>query len=132
MDDGGPNTEERSKAAGRAFLHQHALIAGEPVTAAATISVDDPAEETILGTVPRLGEADVERAVQAASEVFGEWSGTPALERGAILRRWAALIDDNLEGLGALISLENDKPFAEAVAEAAYANQFVKWFAGEA
>jgi succinate-semialdehyde dehydrogenase/glutarate-semialdehyde dehydrogenase len=42
------------------------------------------------------------------------------------------LIDRDADALGAVLALENGKPFAEAKGEIAYANQFVRWFAGEA
>ena len=35
-------------------------------------------------------------------------------------------------GLGALMAIENGKPFEEAKGEVTYANGFIKWFAGEA
>jgi succinate-semialdehyde dehydrogenase/glutarate-semialdehyde dehydrogenase len=41
-------------------------------------------------------------------------------------------VDENTDGLAALMALENGKPFAEARGEVAYANGFLTWFAGEA
>ena len=132
MDGGELDRIETLKAKGRALLRETALVAGEHVRADDVVEVDDPAEGEILGTTPKLSAVQVERAVEAAAGVFGDWARTPAFERGAILRRWAALIDEQLDGLAALMSLENGKPFSEAQGEVAYANQFVKWFAGEA
>lgn len=117
---------------GLALMREHALIAGRPVTAAETISVDDPAEWTLLGTVPKLSAEQVQAAVGAAADAFPAWAATPAFERAGVLRRWAALIDDKAEALAALMSLENGKSLGEAKGEVAYANQFVRWFAGEA
>lgn len=118
--------------AGRALLREHALIAGRPATSVETIGVDDPAEGTKLGTVPKLSAEQVEAAVAAAAEAFPAWAATPAFERAAILRRWAGLIEGRTEALAALLSLENGKPLSESRAEITYANQFVHWFAGEA
>jgi succinate-semialdehyde dehydrogenase / glutarate-semialdehyde dehydrogenase len=118
--------------AGLELLRQHALIAGERVTGQARIAVDDPATGETLGHVPDLGEVETERAIQAAADAFPDWSRTRPDERGSILRDWAALIDENTDGLAALMSLENGKPFAEAKGEVVYANGFLKWFAGEA
>jgi succinate-semialdehyde dehydrogenase / glutarate-semialdehyde dehydrogenase len=118
--------------AGLKLLREHALIAGEAVTGDKRIAVDDPATGEIIGHVPDLGVTETERAVQAAHDAFPEWSRTDPHKRAAFLREWARLIDENLDGLGALMALENGKPFEEARGEAVYANSFLKWFAGEA
>lgn len=120
------------RAAGLKLLRQHALIAGEAVTSARTLVVDDPATGETLGHVPALDPAEIERAVQAAHDAFAGWSRSDPHQRAAFLRAWAGLIDDNVEGLAALMALENGKPFEEAKGEVAYANGFIKWFAGEA
>ena len=125
------NTAARD--AGLKLLREHAFIAGEAVPAGADgIAVDDPATGEIIGHIPNLGAAETERAIQAAHEAFPAWSRSDPHKRAKFLRDWAALIDDNLEGLGALMALENGKPFEEAKGEVAYANGFIKWFAGEA
>ncbi|MBA4808373.1 NAD-dependent succinate-semialdehyde dehydrogenase [Brevundimonas sp.] len=124
---------QTARNAGLALLRQHALIAGEPIPAnGGGIAVDDPATGEIIGHIPDLGVAETERAVQAAAEAFPDWSRSDPHRRALFLRKWALLIDENIEGLGALMSLENGKPFAEAKGEVAYANGFLKWFAGEA
>jgi len=125
------NTAARN--AGLKLLREHAFLAGEAVPAGANgIAVDDPATGEIIGHVPDLGAPETERAIQAAHDAFPAWSRWDPHKRAAFLRKWAALIDDNLEGLGALMAIENGKPFEEAKGEVTYANGFLKWFAGEA
>jgi succinate-semialdehyde dehydrogenase/glutarate-semialdehyde dehydrogenase len=125
------NTAARD--AGLKLLRQHALIAGEAIPAGPNgIPVDDPATGEIIGHIPDLGAAETERAIQAAHEAFPTWSRTDPHKRAKFLRDWAALIDEHTEGLGALMALENGKPFEEAKGEVAYANSFLKWFAGQA
>ncbi|MFN3558293.1 MAG: NAD-dependent succinate-semialdehyde dehydrogenase [Brevundimonas sp.] len=118
--------------AGLALLREHAFIAGESVTGSARIAVDDPATGEVIGHIPDLGVAETERAIAAAVEAFPDWSQSDPHKRAAFLREWARLIDENTEGLGALMALENGKPFEEAKGEVAYANGFIKWFAGQA
>ncbi|GAA0870671.1 NAD-dependent succinate-semialdehyde dehydrogenase [Brevundimonas basaltis] len=125
-------TDPKSRDAGLALLREHALIAGETVTASRRIAVDDPATDEIIGHVPDLGVEETERAIQAAHDAFPDWSRSDPHKRAAFLREWARLIDENAEALGALMALENGKPFEEARGEVAYANSFIKWFAGEA
>ncbi len=132
MDDAGVSKLQAAKAAGQALIREQALVAGDWVEGHGRIEVEDPAEETVIGSVPKLSAAQVETAVQAASDAFPAWAGLREFERAAILRRWGELIDHDTDALGALLALENGKPFAEARGEIAYANQFVKWFASEA
>jgi succinate-semialdehyde dehydrogenase / glutarate-semialdehyde dehydrogenase len=124
------NTQARD--AGLKLLRQHALIAGEAVTGPGRIAVDDPATGEVIGHIPDLGAADTQRAIDAAHESFPDWSRSDPHKRALFLRDWARLIDENTEGLGALMALENGKPFEEAKGEVAYANGFIKWFAGQA
>lgn len=124
------NTAARD--AGLKLLRDHALIAGEAVKGEQRIAVDDPATGEIIGYVPDLGVAETERAIQAAHAAFPDWSRGDPHKRATFLRDWARLIDENLDGLGGLMALENGKPFEEARGEAVYANSFLKWFAGEA
>ncbi|MBX9575213.1 MAG: NAD-dependent succinate-semialdehyde dehydrogenase [Caulobacteraceae bacterium] len=118
--------------AGLKLLREHALIAGKPVTGPNRIAVDDPATGDVIGHVPDLGAAETERAIAAATDAFPDWSRSDPHKRAKILRDWAALADENTDGLAALMALENGKPFEEAKGEVAYANGFLKWFAGEA
>lgn len=125
------NTAARD--AGLKLLRQHALIAGRAIAANGKgIAVDDPATGDIIGYIPDLGVAETEQAIDAAHDAFADWSRSDPHKRAAFLHEWARLIDENTEGLGALMALENGKPFEEAKGEVAYANGFIKWFAGEA
>ncbi len=123
---------EALKAKGRALMRETALIGGRWVRGEGEIAVDDPAEETIIGTVPKLSAAQVEQAIDAADSAFKDYRAWTPIRRAEFLHRWAALIDQHAEAIGALISLENGKPFVEGLGEARYANAFIKWFAGEA
>ena len=112
---------------------EHALIGGAPVQGTGDrIAVDDPATGAVIGHVPKLGAMETEQAIQAAHEAFPAWSQGDPHARGRFLREWAGLIDQHTDGLAALMSMENGKPFEEARGEVAYANGFIKWFAGEA
>ena len=61
--------------------------------------VDDPATGDLISRVPRLGEPEALRAVDAAAAAFGPWSRKLARERSAILKRWNELILANSEDL---------------------------------
>lgn len=118
--------------AGLSLIREHALIDGAAVTGDRWIDVDDPATGEIVGRVPDLGEAETRRAIDAAVRDFPAWAAESPHRRAAILRDWARLVDEQTGALGALMAIENGKPFEEAKGEVAYANGFLKWFAGEA
>lgn len=122
-----------AKSAGLKLLREHALIAGKAIAANGKgIAVDDPATGEVIGHIPDLGEKETQQAIDAARDAFADWSTSDPFKRAAFLREWARLIDEHTEGLGALMALENGKPFEEAKGEVTYANSFLKWFAGEA
>jgi succinate-semialdehyde dehydrogenase/glutarate-semialdehyde dehydrogenase len=132
MDDASLSQAEAGKALGKSLIREAALVAGRWIAEGEPLKVEDPADGAVLGSVPKLSAARVEEAVAAAAKAFPAWSGLREFERAAILRRWADLVDQNLDALGALLALENGKPWAEAKGEVGYANQFIRWFAGEA
>ena len=105
--------------AGLKLLREHALIDGKAVTGGKTIAVDDPATGEVLGSVPDLGEAETQQAIDAADRAFEGWSGKRPDERAAFLREWARLIDENAEGLAGLMALELVQDVAKALASGA-------------
>jgi succinate-semialdehyde dehydrogenase/glutarate-semialdehyde dehydrogenase len=116
------------------LLRQQAYLGGRwcDADSGATLEVNDPATEEILGTVPLMGANETWRAIEAAKDAFGEWSRRPAKERSILMRRWYDLIMANVDDLGALMTAEQGKPLAEAKGEVAYAASFIEWFAEEA
>ncbi|EKF74137.1 succinate-semialdehyde dehydrogenase [Alcanivorax hongdengensis A-11-3] len=98
----------------------------------ATVDVDNPATEQTLGTVPRMGAGETERAINAANQALPAWRDKTAGERADILMAWFDLMMANQDDLGRLMTLEQGKPLAEAKGEIAYAASFLKWFAEEA
>jgi len=88
------------------------LIGGRWVGACGgqTIDVINPATGQVLGRVPRGDSADVNLAVAAAQQAFPAWRDTDATARGALLSRWADLIDANAAEIGRLECLEVGHP----------------------
>ncbi|MER7175404.1 aldehyde dehydrogenase family protein [Streptomyces mesophilus] len=72
-----------------------------------------PSTEEVLSEVARAGEADVERAVQAARKAFDKWSALPGAERGKYLFRIARIIQERSRELAVLETLDNGKPIKE-------------------
>ncbi len=95
-------------------------------------TVNNPADNSVLGTVPRFGAAETRRAIQAAQAAFPDWAARTGKERSQILRRWFDLCMQNQDDLAAILTLEQGKPLAEAKGEIAYGSSFIEWFAEEA
>ena len=98
----------------------------------ATLKVNNPATDEVLGTVPMMGTVETRRAIEAARNAFADWSRKPAKDRSILLRRWHDLMLANIDDLGKLMTAEQGKPLAEAKGEVAYAASFIEWFAEEA
>jgi succinate-semialdehyde dehydrogenase/glutarate-semialdehyde dehydrogenase len=116
------------------LFRQQCHIDGRWVDASdgATIAVTNPADDSTLGTVPRLTAGDVRSAIDAANKALPGWRDTSAKERSRLMRRWYDLCMTHQDDLGMLLTLEQGKPLAEAKGEIAYGSSFIEWFAEEA
>ena len=97
-----------------------------------SVAVQNPADGSVIGHVPMLGQPQIVAAVDAAQRAFGAWRDQSLEHRGALLRRWAELILLHQEDLARILSEEQGKPLAEARGEIRYAASFIPWFAEEA
>ncbi len=116
------------------LFRQHGYINGEwrEADSKATINVTNPADGSVIGTIPKMGAAETRRAIEAASAALPAWRAKLAKERANILRKWFELMIANTDDLGLIMTTEQGKPLAEAKGEIAYAASFIEWFAEEA
>ncbi len=116
------------------LFRQECYIDGQwvPPGARGTLDVDNPATGHVLGSVPKLGAAETQRAIDAASRAFPAWRRRTAKERAVLLRRWFDLMMESQEDLARLMTLEQGKPLVESRGEVAYAAAFLEWFGEEA
>jgi succinate-semialdehyde dehydrogenase/glutarate-semialdehyde dehydrogenase len=96
-----------------------------------TLTVVNPADGTIVGTVPRMGQAETRRAIETAHAAWPAWRAKTAKERAALLRKWFELMLQHQEDLAVLMTTEQGKPIAESRGEIAYGASFIEWFAEE-
>jgi succinate-semialdehyde dehydrogenase / glutarate-semialdehyde dehydrogenase len=97
-----------------------------------TITVLNPANGGVVGTVPRMGAAETRRAIEAANAAWPAWRAKTAKERASLLRKWFDLMMQHQEDLAVLMTTEQGKPLAESRGEIAYGASFIEWFAEEA
>lgn len=115
------------------LLRRQAYIDGAWVNADSgkSFKVTNPADGSVIAEVPDMGRAEAKRAIDAAHAAWPAWAGLTAKQRAALLRKWYELILQNQDDLGALMTLEQGKPLAEAKGEVVYGASFVEWFAEE-
>ncbi len=108
-------------------------IGGEWVDAAngETFESTSPANGDTIGTFPRSGAEDVDRAVEAAKAAYEEWRLVPAPKRGEILFRFGQLLIDNKDDLADLMTREMGKVLPEAAGDVQEAVDMSFYMAGE-
>src|SRR3954470_15041634 len=90
--------------------------------------VDNPADGSIVGSVPDMSTAETKRAIAAAEAALPAWRALTAKERSKILRKWYDLILANADDLALILTTEQGKPLTEAKGEILYGASFVEWF----
>jgi len=92
------------------------FIGGEFVEPASGSYFDtiNPANEKKLSRVALAGDADVDRAVQAARKAFRGWSKMKAGERGKYVYRIARMLQERAREFATIESLDGGKPIRES------------------
>jgi acyl-CoA reductase-like NAD-dependent aldehyde dehydrogenase len=67
-----------------------------------TVTLVNPATEQPIGKVPLTDLAGTDAAIAAAHEAFAGWRAVSPGDRAALLRRFAAVVDDHVEELADL------------------------------
>src|SRR6185436_1896819 len=109
------------------------FIGGEWVDAVSreTFESTSPATGEPIGTFPRSGPEDVDRAVEAAKAAYEQWRLVPAPARGEILYRFGALVREHKDELALLMSREMGKVLPEAGGDVQEAIDMSFYMAGE-
>jgi (Z)-2-((N-methylformamido)methylene)-5-hydroxybutyrolactone dehydrogenase len=97
--------------------HYQMLIGGEWVNTQSgrTFESINPYTGKVWAVVPEASEADVDAAVRAARAAFdkGPWGRMTGTERARLMRRLAALLEENAEHLATVESTDNGKLIRE-------------------
>ena len=115
----------------RSLLETRAYIAGEWTAGASRFPVRNPANGELVAEVADVGVEGARAAIDAAEVARHAWGQRTAKDRGAILKKWAALMVENADDLGRILCAEMGKPLAEAKGEIVYGASFIEWFAEE-
>ncbi|WP_329242999.1 NAD-dependent succinate-semialdehyde dehydrogenase [Streptomyces sp. NBC_01478] len=92
-----------------------------------TAPIVNPATEKVIGEVPLATTADLDRALDAATEGFRTWRATPIAKRSAILHTAADLITERAPEIGRIMAQEQGKPLREGTTEALRTADTLRW-----
>ncbi|MEY2938566.1 MAG: hypothetical protein RL062_1155 [Bacteroidota bacterium] len=90
-----------------------------------------PIDGKVFTQAARSGKEDIEKALDAAHAAFPSWSKTAATTRSNILLKIAQVIEDNLEYLATVETIDNGKPIRETrAADLPLVVDHFRYFAG--
>jgi len=95
------------------------------------VSTNPARTSDIIGYYQKSTAADIDDAIEAASQAQRGWAATPAPERGEILYRTAAILEQRKEELAALMTREMGKILRETRGDVQVAIDVAKFIAGE-
>ena len=116
-----------------ALFQQSAFIAGQWVNAddQDRVIVTNPATDEEIGSIPNMGQAEAQKAVECAYDALQSWKALTAQARADLLLVWHKLTLEHAHELAQIMTIEQGKPLAEALGEVKYAASFIQWFAEE-
>ncbi|BAU02846.1 hypothetical protein VIGAN_11243600 [Vigna angularis var. angularis] len=100
-----------------------------------TFETVDPRTEEVIVEIAEATKEDVDIAVKAAREAFdfGPWPRMPGAERAKIMLKWAQLIEQNVEEIAALDTIDGGKLFSWCKAvDVPEACNILRYYAGAA
>ncbi len=97
--------------------------AGQPVL--------NPADESVLGTVPTASRSDLDAALDAAETGFKTWSRMSPAKRSEIILKAVALMRERIEEMAIAMTLEQGKPIAQSRLEILRGCEIIEWDASE-
>jgi aldehyde dehydrogenase (NAD+)/aldehyde dehydrogenase len=90
-----------------------------------------PVDGKVFTQAARSTQEDVDVALDAAHKAFPTWSKTAATQRSNMLLKIAQVMEDNLEYLATLETIDNGKPIRESrAADIPYCVDHFRYFAG--
>ncbi|MBS0243353.1 MAG: aldehyde dehydrogenase family protein [Proteobacteria bacterium] len=120
-------------AAREAVRHHPMLIDGEWVEAAdgRVLSVEAPGTREVIGTIPRGGAKDIDRAAKAAEKAFPAWMRVVPRDRGRMLQIIADKVEARLEEIARILAEETGNAIrTQARGEAKGTVDIIRYFGG--
>lgn len=93
--------------------------------------VINPADESVLATVPHATRADLDDALAAAQDGFRLWSRTAPAKRAEIVMEATRIMRGRVEEMAIAMTLEQGKPIAQSRMEILRGCEIIEWDAQE-
>ena len=91
----------------------------------------NPADESVIGTVPHAAMADLDDALAAAERGYRVWKNTAPAKRAQIILKAASLIRERVDEMAIAMTLEQGKPLDQARLEILRGCEIIEWDASE-
>jgi succinate-semialdehyde dehydrogenase/glutarate-semialdehyde dehydrogenase len=91
----------------------------------------NPADESVIGTVPHATRVDLDTALGAAEEGFRIWRASSPARRAEIILKAARLCRERVEEMAVAMTLEQGKPIAQSRLEILRGCDIIEWDATE-
>ena len=109
------------------------LIGGKPAESSdgRFIDIENPANRTVIGEVPRATDADVDKAVRAAATAFEAWRLVAPRDRGRALLKIADAVEAEVESIARTVALETGNAIrTQARPEVKSTADVIRYFGG--
>jgi acyl-CoA reductase-like NAD-dependent aldehyde dehydrogenase len=107
------------------------LVGGELIDSAAgeRLEILNPATGEVITTTPAGDEVDVDRAVAAARRAFeeGPWPRMDRMQRAKVLNRFADHLEERMDALFRLETLNNGRPLRETRAQVGRTPEWLRY-----
>ena len=94
--------------------------------------VFDPSSGETVGQLPLANSTDLDAALSAAEQAAPAWRRQTAWQRAAILKQAARIVAQRKSALAAVLTTDNGKPLADALAEIDRVVETLEWCGEEA
>jgi lactaldehyde dehydrogenase/glycolaldehyde dehydrogenase len=94
--------------------------------------VENPANESIIATVPEGVADDAFAALEAAKRAQPAWAALPPIERARLVSAWADAVRENDGVLARIVVAEQGKPLNQAMGEIGATETFLRYAAENA
>jgi len=117
------------------FNPAHCFINGEwrRATSGRMVALTNPSTGDTICEIAAGAAADIDQAVTAANAAFDSgWGNSTALQRGRILYRLKALVEEHIELLAMLEACDVGKPLTQGRTDARALARYLEFYAGAA
>ena len=96
------------------------------------IEIKSPIDDSLLGEVPAMTQAEVDEVIEAATIAQKEWKNVPTNKRAKILYKAADLLEENVEELANVMMMEIAKDKKSCKSEIIRTADFIRFTADSA